>query len=226
MRLAVMHTPLSSFSRAAAARVALLLALVVAASASQAAFVVDTGTPNNQVTGSYVLDAADAYAGQVVLGQAVQLSAISAHVLGTSPGERFTLALYSNSAQNLPGLLLYSGTATVAGDGWNGLNGLSNFSLAAGSYWVGIEVGPNDTLGGSSITGALLDRGAPLPLLRTAFDAGGGYVATAQPLSFGLRIDAAAVPEPAAWALFGAGLLALTLGRRHAAAGMQTGLPR
>ena len=211
-----MHTKLCKLIGAPTARAALFVAVAAAGAAAQAAVIVDTGTPNNQAVGSYVLDSTDAYAGQVVLGQALRLNAIWTHVLGTSPGETFTVAVYGNSAQNLPGPLLYAATATVGSDGWNGLSSLGSFALAAGSYWVGIEVGPSDTLGNSSITRALLDRGAPLPLLRTAFNSGSGYGASAQAMSFGLRIDAAAVPEPAAWSLFSAGLLALALRRRRA----------
>ena len=186
-------------------------ALVASAALSaQADTIVDTGTPNGQAIGAYTLDGNDAYAGQVSFAQGVSVVSIQTHLLGVDAGETFTLTLQADSAVHLPGAVLFSATATTSGEGWNGLGSLSGWNLDAGTYWVAVSVAAGDSLGSSSVTGALLDRGAPSPLQRTAFDAGGGFQATAAPLSIGLRIDAAApVPEPATWLLWlgGAALL-------------------
>jgi hypothetical protein len=191
----------------------LAAALFAAGGAAQATLAVDTGTPGGSVIGALALDGNDFVAGQFTLAQAASVQSLATHLLGTTAGETFTLALYADSAAHKPGALLFSATATAGGDGWNGVSGLSGWTLASGSYWVGIEVDPGDTLGSGSITGALLDVGAPSPLARTAFSAGSGWQVTAQPLAFGLRVDVSPVPEPAVWLLGLAGVAALALRR-------------
>ena len=192
----------------------LTAAVLWAAGPAQAALAVDTGTPGGSFIGALVLDNSDSYAGSFTVAQAASVLSVSTHLLGTSPGESFTLALYADSTTHMPGTLLFSATATAGADGWNGVNGLSGWALDVGTYWVGIEVGAGDTLGNGSSTGALVDVGAPSPLARTAFNAGSGWQVTAQPLAFGLRVDVSAVPEPAAWLLGLTGLTALALRRR------------
>jgi hypothetical protein len=171
------------------------------------AVTIDTGTPGGDPIFSYALDANDYYAGRISLvGSGVfSIESIETHILGGAAGETFSLVLYDDSPSHLPGDPLYTAEATFGSDGWNGVTGLTGWTVDAGNYWVGIEVGATDTLGSSSVTGALLDRGVPAPLAFTAYDAGGGYQAAATPLDFGLRVTA--VPEPASVALMLTGLL-------------------
>ncbi|MBV9890734.1 MAG: PEP-CTERM sorting domain-containing protein [Rhizobacter sp.] len=189
--------------------------LVAVASPAHATRVVDTGTPNGSPIGAFILDGTDFYAGQVSFASNARIDAVSAHILGGAAGETFTVALYGDSASHLPGTLLQSATATFGSDGWNGPSALSGWNVSAGSYWIALEVGANDTLGQGSITGALLDHGVPNPLAHTAFNAGGGYQAAQ--LDFGLRVDAtvAAVPEPETYLLMMVGLAAVTATARR-----------
>lgn len=181
------------------------------AAPASAALVVDTGVPNGSAIGAYAFDSADFYAGQITFADALQISAISTHVLGGTAGETFSVVLYGDSGLHLPGAALFQTTATFAADGWNGVSGLSGWNLLAGSYWVAFEIGFGDNLGSASVTGALLDRGVPAPLSRTAFDAGSGYQPVGMPLDFGVRVEAvtAAVPEPGVSLLMLAGLGAI-----------------
>jgi len=196
-----------------------LLTLVTAATlavhAPASAHTVDTGTPNGQEIGALALDANDFYAGQVSFTTNALIQSAFAHLLGGAAGETFTVSLYDNAA-NVPGATRYTTTATYGADGWNGASGLSGWLVGPGSYWIAFEVGAADTLGSASITGALLDVGAPNPLARTAFDAGSGYVATSRPLTFGVRLDARVVPEPSTMALvfLGLGLIVAAIRRR------------
>lgn len=190
--------------------------LACAEASAQAAHFIDTGAPNGNPIGAYTLDGTDFLAGQVTFGSAARIDAVFAHILGGSAGETFTIALYDDSATHLPGTMLRMTTATFTSNGWNGAAALSGWNVAAGSYWVGLELGFDDTLGQNSLSGALVDRGVPRPLARTAFNAGGGYQLA--PLDFGLQVDAtvAAVPEPETFALMLAGMSALVpLARRR-----------
>ena len=185
--------------------------LLGCAAPARAALVVDTGVPNGNPVGALALDSNDFYAGQVRFTSAAQIGSVATHVLGGSAGETFTVALYADGATHLPGAVLYQATATYSVDGWNGVDGLSGWNVAAGTYWVAFEFGFGDNLGAGSATGALLDRGVPAPLSRTAFDAGGGYQLASAPLDFGVRVEAlaAAVPEPTVSVLMLAGFGAI-----------------
>ncbi len=185
-------------------------AVLLAASApAHAVLSVDTGTPNGNAIGAFAFDSNDFYAGQITFAADTTIQDISTHVLNGATGETFTIALYDDSAAHLPGTALYSATANVDANGWNGVSGLIGWNVQAGSYWVGLEIGSTDTLGTASLNGALFDRGVATPLAQTAFNSGSGYQATAG-LDFGLRVSSVpAVPEPSEILLMLAGLVAL-----------------
>ena len=180
---------------------------------AQAATVVDTGTPNGQAVGALAFDSFDWVAAQVAFSKTSNVDAIQGHILGGATGETFDISLFSADGGSGPGSLLYTTTATFGADGWNGVSGLSGWNVAAGSYWIEFEIQGGDTLGGSSVTGALFDLGAPSPLATTASTADGGFSYQDDPLSFGLRVDASAVsavPWPASAALMLAGIALLS----------------
>jgi hypothetical protein len=199
------------------------VALLAASLPAFAAPVVDTGAPDGSAVGALAFDPIDWAAAQVTFAQASQVDAIQGHVLGGAAGETFDVTLFAADAVQGPGTPLYTATATFGSDGWNGVSGLAGWTVAAGSYWVGFEIQGDDTLGSSSVTGALLDLGAPNPLARTATtnDGGWSYQDSGTPaLSLGLRLDASAVsavPWPSSASLMLAGLVllsALRFGRR------------
>jgi hypothetical protein len=188
--------------------------LLCAAASASAASIVDTGSPDGVAVGSFAIDGSDWFAAEVDFATASQVDSVLGHVLGGSAGETFHVSLYADNG-TLPGAQLYTATATFAADGWNGVAGLTGWNVAAGTYWVGLEVTPDDTLGSASFTGALLDHGAPTLLANTAYSSTGGLsysLSAPQALSIGLRLDAtsvSAVPWPASGPLMLSGLLVL-----------------
>ena len=172
-------------------------ALLAATSFAHAASVVDTGAPNGSAVGAVAFDSVDWTAAQVSFTQAADIGAIQGHVLGGAAGETFDISLFANDAVHGPGSLLYTTTATFGSDGWNGASGLSGWTVAAGSYWIEFEIQGDDTLGSSSVTGALLDLGAPNPVAVTASTSNSGFSYGVDALSIGLRVDTvSSVPEP------------------------------
>jgi len=188
-------------------------ALLAGASLAHAARVVDTGTPDGAVVGALAFDAVDWTAGQVSFAQASRIDAIQGHILGGAAGETFDVSLFADDAATGPGTLLYTTTATFGADGWNGVTGLAGWAVGAGSYWIEFEIQGGDTLGSSSITGALLDLGAPAPLAATASTGDAAFSYADGAMAIGLRVDASAVPEAAtAWQLAAGTLLLTSLG--------------
>ena len=189
------------------------IALLATAPLAQAAAVVDTGTPNGQAVGALAFDSIDWTAAQVSFSQAADIDSIEGHILGGASGETFDISLYANDAVQGPGTLLYTTTATFGADGWNGASGLSGWNVTAGSYWIEFEIQGDDTLGSSSVTGALLDVGAPNPVALTATTGDSGFSYATGAESIGLRVDAnsvTSVPEAAAALQLLAGSLLLT----------------
>ena len=191
----------------------LAAALLACAPLAQASTVVDTGTPDGAAVGALVFDAIDWTAARVNFAAAANVDAIQAHILGGTAGETFDVSLFADDAATGPGTLLYTTTATYGAQGWNGASGLAGWTVGAGSYWVEFEIQGDDTLGAGSVTGALLDLGAPSPLAATASTSDGGFSYQAGAQSIGLRVDAtavSAVPEPAAALQVLAGTLLLS----------------
>jgi hypothetical protein len=190
-------------------------ALLAAAPLAHAAMVVDTGTPDGSAVGALALDSIDWTAAQVSFATESNVDAIQGHILGGAAGETFDISLFADDAAQGPGTLLYTTTASYGAAGWNGVSGLSGWTVGAGSYWIEFEIQGADTLGSSSVTGALLDLGAPNPLAMTASTSDGGFSHGTGALSLGLRVDAtavSAVPESAAaWQLMAGTLLLSTL---------------
>jgi len=190
-------------------------ALLAAAPLAHAARVVDTGTPDGSAVGALAFDSIDWTAAEVSFATDSNVNAIQGHILGGAAGETFDISLFADDAAQGPGTLLYTATATYGAAGWNGVAGLSGWTVDAGSYWIEFEIQGADTLGSSSVTGALLDLGAPNPLALTASTSDGGFSYGSGALSLGLRVDAtavSAVPESAAaWQLMAGTLLVSTL---------------
>jgi hypothetical protein len=192
------------------AAVALAL-LAASASQANAALAIDTGTPTD-VSSPLSLDGADWIAGEVSFAQASRIQSISAYVNDMGYGGSFTIALYSETASKLPGDLLNSWTANFTApsfsSAWTGVTDL-NQSVAAGNYWVALEVQGSDSFSGSA---ALSPAN---PLAKYAFNAGGFQGYQAMPQSFGLQVAAVPEPEQLALMLAGLGLVGAVLRRKQ-----------
>lgn len=184
-------------------RFALLAGLVSGATfalPAQAALAIDTGVPTD-TSRALAVDGTDWIAGEVAFASPSVIQGIQAYLNDNWGGGSFTLALYGETATGKVGALLQSwsasfGTASGAA-GWNGVSGL-NYGVAAGKYWVGVEV-----QGGDSFSGFAPET-PPAPLAKYAFNDGSyaGY----QPMSASFGLQVSAVPEPASLAMMLAGL--------------------
>jgi hypothetical protein len=192
------------------AAVALML-LAATASQANAAPVIDTGTPTD-FSSPLSLGGSSWIAGEINFAQASQIQSIGAYVNDMGYGGTFTIALYNETASHLPDAAspLNSWTATFSGASsgwdWTGVSNL-NQAVAAGKYWVALEVQGSDTFSGSAAAAAT-------PLAKYAFNDGGyaGYQAMSQ--SFSLQVTAVPEPEQLALMLAGLGLIGATLRRK------------
>lgn len=180
---------------------------------THAAVLVDTGEPDPGAaypefgTGLF---AGERRAGRFTVDATWRLMRIETHFSGTSGlGLSATLAIYDDNADGrVPGQVLYTtefvnadpGTLTNVG-AWEAVE-IPGWALAAGTYWVGFEVRPGQTMFGN-----LSNSGTeplPHPLAAYAWFADGGvswneYFGPTD--SFAVRIHGSPVPVPSAWML-------------------------
>jgi hypothetical protein len=186
---------------------ACVLAAAVAPGIACAAFVLDTGTPTN-LTMPAVLDGSDYYAAEFSISTAENITSVQAYVTAglDQPGDTFTMALYgSDLLTNRFSSQIYAAQATYQSDGFNGLSGL-NWSVAAGTYWVALEVGAADSAIGLALPTPT--SGGTAPALGFAYNGGSGY-SDVSAIPFGVQVSATPVPLPAAIWLLAGGLLGL-----------------
>jgi len=185
-------------------------ALAMASAAHAQSFLVNTQVPTGSTPGSNSLDSAQWFAEQFTVSAATQINSVMAYVqsnsIASDLGGTFSIALYGNTASNLPSLnfnldqngQLFQGTATYNGDGWNGLNNL-NWSVGPGTYWLALE-----QYGSAGEAGSLQLPIGALPVAQAVAFYSGGQKYGTDTLSdtFGLQITATpAVPEPSSMAL-------------------------
>jgi hypothetical protein len=182
----------------------------------------NTAVPSGSLAMSNTLDSGDWLAEKFTVAAATQIDSVSAYVLSldklADAGKTFTIALYADNGGNLPALnfaadnqgQIFQTTATYNADGWNGVGGL-NWSVAAGSYWLALEVGGD----ASSASFLQLPAGALPAAQAVAYYAGGQqYAATGPSDTFGAHVTAVPEPSGLALALTSLGVLGMVMRRR------------
>jgi len=176
---------------------------------AQADVIVDTGTPSGIGYAPLTFDGGDWLAAEFTTTQSWDIGSIAGYINGidsNQAGNTFTITIYDGNTPPKPGTTNqeFSQQATFTGNGWNGLSGL-NWNLAAGTYWLAFEIGPNnDTFQGN------MPVSTANPLSTASYDGlstGGYQAATGAGNDIGVTISS--VPVPPSLLLFVSGLFAL-----------------
>ncbi len=187
-----------------------LAALALTPGVASASFVLDTGTPDGS-TGSFVLSTSSSLAAEFTTTTAEQVTSLAAYLPEGSgqPGDTFTFDIDSGSilGQTKNSLTaLQSITGTYTADGWNVTK--TNFSLAAGTYWLVLEVGSTANTRGLDAPGESSPANGTAPALAFAVPGTSGRFTSNGAPAIGVQIAASPVPLPASAWLLGSGLLA------------------
>jgi len=208
-----------------------LTAIAMLPGVASASLVLDTGTPDGS-SGSFVLASSSWLAAEFTTTTAENITSLSAYLTQGvgEPGDTFTFDLDASSnflnTRTNSRTVIASATGTFTANGWNAnssgftLSGgasSTNFTLAAGTYWLALQVAsPNDTKG-LDAPGESSPTNGTAPAMAFA-DAGtnGQFTENGAP-AIGLQIAGTpAVPLPASVWLLVSGLLGgLGLGVRR-----------
>jgi hypothetical protein len=208
-----------------------LAAIALVPGVASASFVLDTGTPDDS-TGSYVLSSSSWLAAQFTTTTAETITSLSAYLTQGvgEPGDTFTFDIdasgnFLNTRTNSR-TIIASATGTFTTNGWNAnssgftVNGgasSSTFSLAAGTYWLALQVASPNNTKGLDAPGESSPTNGTAPAAAFAYAGTNGQFTENGAPAIGLQIAGTpAVPLPASVWLLGSGLLAgLGLGARR-----------
>ncbi len=186
-----------------------LAAFALTPGVASASFVLDTGTPDGS-TGTYLVSTSSWLAAEFTTTTTEQVTSLSAYLTqGTGqPGDTFTFDIDSGNFLNVnrnSETVVQSITGTYTADGWNTTN--SDFTLAAGTYWLVLAVGSTADTRGLDAPGEPSAANGTAPALAFAYNGSNGKFTSSGAPAIGVQIGASPVPLPASVWLLASGLL-------------------
>ncbi len=177
---------------------------------ASASLVLDTGTPSGS-SGSFVLSSSSWLAGEFTTTTAENIGSLSAYLTQGvgQPGDTFTFDIDTGSnflnTRTAQRTVVDSVTGTFTANGWN--TTATNFNLAAGTYWLALQVASPTNTKGLDAPGEASATTGTAPALAFAYAGTNGQFTTNGAPAIGLQINASPVPLPASLWLLGSGLL-------------------
>jgi len=208
-----LNTPRITPARSPAVLAAAVLAAVgLLPGVASASFVLDTGTPDGS-TGTFVLSSSQWLAAEFTTTSTETITSLAAYLTEGvgQPGDTFTFDVDTgnflgvrSSARNV----VESVTGTFTANGWNATT--TNFTLAAGTYWLALQVASPTQTRGLDAPGEPSASNGTAPAAAFAYAGVNGQFTESGAPSLGLQVTAApsTVPLPASVWLLGSGLLA------------------
>jgi len=207
-----------------------LAAFAMLPGVASASLVLDTGTPDGS-TGSFALSSSSWLAAEFTTTTAENITSLSAYLTQGvgEPNDTFTFDLDASSnflnTRTSSRTVIASATGTFTANGWNAnssnftVNGaaVSNFTLAAGTYWLALQVASPNNTKGLDAPGESSPTNGTAPAIAFAYAGTNGQFTENGAQAFGVQIAGTpAVPLPASVWLLGSGLLGgLGLGVRR-----------
>lgn len=182
--------------------------------AAHAGLILDSGVPASSSV--YVLNSASWFAGEFNVTTGETITSLAAYLTqgAGNVGDTFTFDIYADSGftsrpSSRPAAV-YTATGTFTANGWNATN-VSWSPLAAGNYWLALQVSSSAQTKGLDLPGELSATTGSLPALAFAYAGTSGQYSLSGAPAIGLQVNAvpSAVPLPAAGLLLASGLAGL-----------------
>jgi hypothetical protein len=183
---------------------------------ASASFILDTGTPDGS-TGTFVLSSSSWLAAEFTTTSTETITSLAAYLTEGvgQPGDTFTFDV--DASANFLGTrtssrtVIESITSTYTANGWNATT--TDFTLAAGTYWLALQVATPANTKGLDAPGEPSASNGTAPAGAFAYAGTSGEFSEVGAPAVGLQItgNAAPVPLPTPLWLLGSGL-ALGLG--------------
>jgi hypothetical protein len=200
-------------------------AVLTAPGAMAQSFILDTGTPNG--SSDLVLSSSNYYAAEFSVSSATTVTSLSAYLMGSgssvSGTTNYVWDIYSgainvpNSERDLVGSQSVVWTGTNGTGAWQTTTLNTPVNLAAGTYWVALEISSSGASQNLDLETAGTAVGTAPALGFDHSSGGSGAFAAASADAFGVQVTAVPLPAAAWLLLSGLGGLGALARRRRAA---------